>query len=194
MQTMPSMIAVILCGGQSTRMGEPKAFIEYHGMPQYKWLSQLCKQLDLQVYLSCNPAQLNVFDKEFVFISDAEDYKDAGPMTGLLSAAEQYPGVAILLLACDYPALQLRDLEALQTSYLKHQKSTCFVHPETGMEEPLLAVYSPLDLEQIKRGFAEGKHSLKQYLSKSDKIGIHPSNSLSLKSSDTPADKGFFGI
>lgn len=194
MQDMPPLIAVILCGGQSSRMGEPKALIQYHGMPQYKWVYQQCMQLELPVYLSCNPAQLQLFDNEFGLIEDADDYKDAGPMTGLLSAAEQYPGVAILLLACDYPALQLRDLEALQTSYLTHQKSTCFVHPETGMEEPLLAVYSPLDLEQIKCGFAEGKHSLKQHLSKSDKIGIQPSNSLSLKSSDTPADKGFFGI
>lgn len=194
MQDMPPLIAVILCGGQSSRMGEPKALIQYHGMPQYKWVYQQCMQLELPVYLSCNPAQLQLFDNEFSLIEDAEDYKDAGPMTGLLSAAKQHPSAAIMLLACDYPALQIQDIEALQTSYLMHQKSTCFVHPETNMEEPLLAVYSPLDLIQIMREYVKGNHSLKQYLNKADKIALTPTNILSIKSSDTPLDKGMFGL
>jgi molybdopterin-guanine dinucleotide biosynthesis protein A len=194
MQTKPPLIAIILCGGQSSRMGEPKAFIAYHGMPQYKWLYQQCRQLDLPVYLSCNEAQEPLFDNEFAPIVDLENYRKAGPMTGLLSAAEQYPGVAILLLACDYPGLQLSNLKALQTSYLMHQKSTCFVHPETGMEEPLLAIYSPLDLKQIKLEYTEGKHSLRHYLNKADTTSLTPTNILSIKSADTPADKEMFGL
>lgn len=194
MQDMPSLIAVILCGGQSSRMGEPKALLSYHGMPQYQWLNQLCNSLSVSAFLSCKPHQLHWFSPNFKTIEDIEKYQEAGPMTGLLSAASQNPSIAILLLACDYPAIQTKDIENLILQFNINQKSTCLVHPQSGMIEPLLAIYHPNDLVLIETEFGNGNYSLQKYLQKADIIKVIPQNILSIKSSDTPTDKDFFGV
>ena len=194
MQDRPHMIAVILCGGQSSRMGEPKALMSYNGKPQYQWLYQQCNSLSISAYLSCKQNQLHWFSPNYRAIVDAPEFEDAGPMTGLLSAASQNPSLGILLLACDYPALQTKDIENLILHFNKHQKSTCLVHPQSEMIEPLLAIYHPMDLVLIEREYASGNHSLQQYLQKADIIKVMPQNTLSIKSSDTPTDKDFFGL
>ena len=38
----PEIIAVILCGGESKRMGKPKASLHYHQLPQYEHLLNIC--------------------------------------------------------------------------------------------------------------------------------------------------------
>ena len=71
METYPTRInAVITCGGNSLRMGESKALLHYHGMPQYKWVLQLCKQLGIDAAVSCKKAHQEWFDKETILIFD----------------------------------------------------------------------------------------------------------------------------
>ncbi|MDZ4667257.1 MAG: molybdenum cofactor guanylyltransferase [bacterium] len=190
MKTSANLIAVILCGGQSARMGEAKYLLAYHGLPQYKWLSQLCLTgLGLPTYLSCQTSQAAEIENGCELIFDQETFAQGGPMTGLLSAAALHPGKPILLLACDYPHLALSDIRDLVLAFEENGKSTCLVHPKTHLEEPLLAIYAASDLAKIKDNFFKDKRSLRQFLHTANHTNIAARNTQVIKSFDTPNDR-----
>jgi len=94
---------LVLSGGKSTRMGQDKGLITYHGIPQrdhlYKILDEVCDR----TYLSIRKDQKEAIAAEFNTIVDRNEYR--GPYNGLLSAHKAFPDVAWLVLACDLPLI-----------------------------------------------------------------------------------------
>jgi molybdenum cofactor guanylyltransferase len=190
----PTLIAVILCGGNSSRMGQPKAFLTYHQIPQYQHLLNLAKHLKLPAFVSCRKEQFSWFKTENDFFLDQPKFANAGPMTGLLSAYQNIQeNTSILLLACDYPLIQLEHISLLVQTYQKENKTCYFVNAQTKMPEPLLAIYPAQDLPKILENFHQNKTSLRNFLESSNSTQITGLNPSIFKSFDTPEDFASFG-
>lgn len=189
----PELVSIILCGGESTRMGTPKALIDYHGMPQYQFLKQELEHIGLEGVLSVrNEQQFADLGSTQTYVCDAPEFANAGPMSGLLSAALQYPDKAIFLLGCDYAFVNKQHMILLLEAYKGYGKSCCLYHLEDNRPEALIAIYHPRDLQMIRQKFAGGEQSLRHYLSEADVVNIVPEHPNVLLSFDTPADlKGF---
>ena len=192
MTKAPEIIAVILCGGESKRMGKPKASLHYHQLPQYKHLLNLCTNLGLNAHISCNKTQLDLFTETKQIIPDNIQFANAGPFTGLLSAIEIFPQNAILLLGCDYPAITNEDLAKLIKHFHHTNCTVCYYNEANNIDEPLLAIYHPKDFNELKLRFKRQHNSLRQFLNESRSSRIKPKHIGLLKSYDTTEDFNSF--
>lgn len=147
---------LILAGGKSTRMGEDKALIKYHGIPQVEYqknlLSGFCDKTFLSVKEKRN--QNNTYDIDLI----EDTYLGLGPFGGILSAFRYDPNKAWLSLACDLPYLTEDTVRQLVQSRNTSKVATCFYNPETKFPEPLITIWEPrsyaLMLDFLSRGYA----------------------------------------
>lgn len=149
-----SISALILSGGLSSRMGEEKRLINYHGKTQEQYLFDLLNPCCSEVYISINSSQ----QTELPFIKDL-DLPIKSPMVGILSAFKQDPNTAWLVVACDMPFVSEKTIECL----LKHRNSekyaTAFENPDEHFPEPLLTIYEPKIYEKLQEALNQGKKS-----------------------------------
>ena len=176
---------LVLCGGNSSRMGTDKSMLQYYNKPQryhvYDMLLPFCEK----VFISCNAQQAKSIDAGYIFIEDAPAYNDIGPMTALLSALTLYPQKNLLLIGCDYPFLKTGELE--QFSLLCKNIPASFYNQEAAIYESMLAWYPCGCFDKLKRMFEAKQLSLQQLLRKYDAIKYIPTDSNSIKSVDTTA-------
>ncbi len=188
---------LVLAGGHSRRMGQPKSLLEYHGKPQYQYVAELLSGFCEQVFISCRAEQQDLF-AGYVTILDSTIYGDIGPLNGVLSAfSTQLPESfelsgsslrAWFVLGCDYPLLEKSDLEQLVRERNPSSVATVFANPETQFLEPLLGIYEakagPLLLEWLQ----QGNESLRRFLENVPVERVIPQHPSCLKSVDTPEE------
>lgn len=184
------MYGLILAGGQSSRMGQPKSLINYHGQPQYLFLQELLKQYCETVFVSCKPEQEHWFSP-FPTLPDNSFFGDIGPMGGVLSAFEVYDG-PWLVVGCDYPYLRAEDLEWLLKQRDPEKLATVFEHPESHLPEPLIGVYEPSAGVRIREWQANGQSSLRRFLQSEKVEKVAPLGVECLRSVDDPEEKERF--
>ena len=78
---MSVLHGLVVCGGQSTRMGMDKSQLQYHGVPQREWLYELLQPLCEDVYISCNAEQAAEIGDSYPTITDATIYRNIGPVS-----------------------------------------------------------------------------------------------------------------
>ena len=186
MSTANKILGVVACGGKSSRMGTDKSMLQYHDLPQryvaYAMLETACDE----VVLSVNEQQVSTIDKGYTFMIDLLLYKNAGPMTALLTAFASYPDVGIFLLGCDYPLLQAQTLKDFISLCRKENRLTAFYNQPAGLYEPLLGFY-PAEIGSIlMERHSRGKHSLQQFLQEQQAFPFIPENVNELTSADDP--------
>jgi molybdenum cofactor guanylyltransferase len=157
---MPTPIPIIVCGGNSERMGTDKYLLNYHGTPQFLHLANMLKPHFNEVWFSIQEKQKPAFDKYRNVIVDLKPYSEKGPISGLLSCLETIKGRSILFIGCDYPLLQIEDI--LKLSHDNSETSAYF----RKYYEPLLARYNPDIFESLKKEFTYGNFSLMKFLEK----------------------------
>lgn len=149
-----SISALILSGGQSSRMGEEKRLISYHGKTQEQYLFELLSDYFPRVYVSINENQTT----DLPCIQDL-DFGVKSPMVGIVSAFNQNPDPAWLVVACDMPFVDEKTIEFL----LKHRNSekfaTAFENPDEHFPEPLLTIYEPKIFPKMQEAINKGKKS-----------------------------------
>lgn len=183
-----SIFTLITCGGNSERMGNAKALLNYHGMPQYQWLLLLCKQLAINAAISCKAAQKDWFDTSTPILLDDEDLGFNGPMLSLLSCINKTAENPIFLLGCDYPLLNLHDIEHLINTFEKENKTCAIYSEETLKYEPVLAIYHPKDFNKLLEQFSKKEFSLQVFLHAIQAFKVCPEKAHTHKSFDTPED------
>lgn len=135
------LYGLVLAGGKSSRMGEDKAAVRYHGKMQsercFDLLSGFCKK----VYLSnrCDQAFLPGHDG-LPQINDL--FAGYGPLVGILSAMRTHPLAAWLVIACDMPFLNSRLIGELVRGRDPSKGATALIASDSG-PEPLCAIYEP---------------------------------------------------
>ena len=148
------IFALILSGGRSSRMGEEKRLINYHGKNQEKHLFDLLTNYFPEVYVSINQHQTT----HLPYIQDL-DLPIKSPMVGIISAFYQHPNVAWLVVACDMPFVDEKAIEFLLNCRNPEKYATAFENPEERFPEPLLTIYEPKIFPKLQEAINQGKKS-----------------------------------
>lgn len=150
----PPLYGLVLAGGKSTRMGQDKGAMSYHGKPQREHMADLLSEVCEEVFLSVRPDQL--VDSTYELLPDS--FLGLGPMGGLLSAFREVPNAAWLVVACDLPLLDLPAIQELIRARNSSAIATAFNSPVNEFPEPLIAIWEPrayrVALEFLAQGYS----------------------------------------
>jgi len=156
--TLRKINGLILTGGKSSRMGEPKALINYHGKAHAHYLYDLLSPFCDQVYLSGQPDQwINTDLADLPILPDREFSE--GPTRGIVSALMHEPSSAWLVVACDLVNLNNKAIEILlnQLDHMTEEKvAICYAHHEKSFPEALCAIYLPAAKEVFFQAIDHG--------------------------------------
>jgi molybdenum cofactor guanylyltransferase len=151
--------SLVLAGGASTRMGVDKAFLDYHGEPQVRFLARALSRVSDQVCVSVRRDQPP--DPRFDGLKLLRDRDEGiGPLEGLLRAFAHAPRAAWLVVAVDMPYVTASTLLRLVAFRDTAAHATSFRSPQTGLPEPVLAIYEPAILPVLENAKAIGRYSL----------------------------------
>lgn len=187
MKILPGLTGIIACGGKSSRMGFDKSMIAYTGIPHAYYLYELLSHFCDDVYLSHNQTQN--FDNYYKQIPDLKEYVDRGPVTALLTAISSFPGNSIMLIGCDYAHITLKEIEMLVENRKLNSLAICFKN-ESGIHEPMPAIYECDSHFAILERFNNNKYSLREFLEYNSIVSLVPDNYRNLKSIDQPNEIG----
>ena len=138
----PAVYGLVLAGGQSKRMGEDKALIDYHGVPQFFHAFHTLNAKLPQVYISSREGQLD--GKGLGHLPQLHDrYENMGPFAGVLRAMDEHPEVAWLVVGCDLPFLDQDVVANLLKKRNPNLDATAYISETDGLPEPLCAIWEP---------------------------------------------------
>jgi molybdopterin-guanine dinucleotide biosynthesis protein A len=146
---------IVLCGGQSRRMGRPKAWLPFAGelmLPRVvRLLSAVVKPV---VVVAALEQEVPPLPPEVAVVRDEE--KGRGPLQGLAAGLEALGGrvEAAYLSSCDVPFLQPAFVRRLIELLGEH--AICVSHVGEHYH-PLAAVYRLEVIEAVKRLLAEDR-------------------------------------
>jgi len=177
------MLGVILCGGESTRMGTDKGLIPVGTQTWATLAVEKMATLGIPVVVSVNDSQLphyaEIFTREQL-ISDNPTLSLKGPLLGLLSVHFRVPVEDLFVLACDLPRM---DTVLLEELYLRRQRNDAqaYLYTVDGEREPLCGIYTVSGLELIT-----GLYHAQQLVRHSMKYALEQ---LTVDSQPVPEDK-----
>jgi len=166
------MLGIVLCGGQSMRMGSDKGLLVEQDRPWAEIAKEKLNQLDIPVMISVNVQQYQSYAHLFLpeeLIADDPSVVVQGPLRGLLSAHLCKPDQDIFLLACDLLLMERRLLEKLLGVFDRHITFDAFIYTRAGQREPLCGIYRSGALKSVLQLMANqelGTSSMKFVLSK----------------------------
>ena len=148
------MLGVVLCGGESSRMGRDKGLIESQNKTWVQLATVKLEELEIPVVISISGKQKENYEKVLpgkTVIVDDSTIALKGPVAALLSVHLQYPGEDLFVLACDLPLMETSVLNELHCSYRNNNHFQAFVYTNNGEPEPLCGIYTGKGLELIFR-------------------------------------------
>lgn len=184
---IPPIHALVLVGGKSTRMGQDKSQINYHGKPQWQFMADILRGLGLPVFLSCRADQAENFKGEHLLI---DTFTDLGPFGAIASAFRDNPNVAWLVVACDLPFLNENALKTLIENRKTSAIATTYRSPESseGFPEPLITIWEPKSYSILLQFLAQGVSCPRKVLINSDTHIIDALEPQTLTNVNTPED------
>lgn len=184
----PTLFGLVLAGGKSTRMGQDKGAIQWHGKEQLYYMADMLHDICDTVFISCRQEQQPQIDTNYKTLTDA--YAGSGPLGAILTAFKTKPGVAWLITACDLPLLDTDTLNYL----VRHRNTSCiattFESPFDHLPEPLITIWEPAAYP-ILDSFLSGGFTCprKALLRNIEQVSIvAPPNPDALLNANTPED------
>lgn len=176
---MNNLVGVILCGGESRRMGRDKGLILKDGVPWALYMADKLTSFGLPVVFSVNAVQVDDYTVQFPgvrLLVDREVIPAGGPLKGLLSVHRQFPDKDLLLLACDMIDMDQATIGQLVEAYRAGGGYEWYAYREDEFFEPFCAIYTAAGLET---GMQE--LSLQQLLRRGRTKGLAVTNSEAFK-------------
>src|SRR5947209_5781711 len=146
---------IVLCGGQSKRMGRPKAWLPFRGEIMLPRVVRLLGEVVAPVVVVAAPGQdVPPLPEHVAVARDPE--KGRGPLQGLAAGLEALRGrcEAAYLSSCDVPLLRPAFVRRLIDLLGEH--AICVPHTD-GFHHPLAAVYRVEVLETVRSLLSEGR-------------------------------------
>ncbi|MBI2522326.1 MAG: bifunctional molybdenum cofactor guanylyltransferase MobA/molybdopterin-guanine dinucleotide biosynthesis adaptor protein MobB [Bdellovibrio sp.] len=135
------LYGLVLAGGMSSRMGQDKGALSYHGQTQGEYVYQLLAKYCSKTFVSCRPDQENA-DHLRALPQIHDRVMNLGPAGGILSAMLTYPEARWLVMACDLPLVDDQHVQHLIEN--SHPLALVSGHVDAdGLPEPLSAIYRP---------------------------------------------------
>jgi len=151
------MTGLVLCGGQSSRLGFPKMLIERDGFPLYQWWTNALASVCDDVLISCTPEQTSWLKAGTVVCMDLK--ADQGPLMGILSAFRQHKAKALLAVSCELVYVGIKEMTELAQARDPYSMATAWMDPQTGKAYPLFTIYESNLVPDIEKELFFGKRS-----------------------------------
>lgn len=159
---MGNLLGVVLCGGQSKRMGTDKGLLLQAGKTWAEIVVDNLKIAGLPVVLSINETQQQKYQQIFSNTPIIVDHLPIdGPLDGLLSVHRSFPDKDLLLMACDLIDMNNETLKTLIETYTHKAGFDYYVYQLNGFTQPFCAIYTAKGLTVVYKNFEE--NNLKKY-------------------------------
>ncbi len=146
----------VLAGGLSSRMGRDKARVEWHGEPLVARVARALGACVARVRLVLRPEAESPLD-----LARIDDRRpERAPIVGLEAALGACEASAVLVAACDLPQIEPRLLLALLALCPAEGGPDAIVPSGPRGPEPLLAIYRPRVLPELRARIERGELSL----------------------------------
>lgn len=153
------MHGIVLCGGQSSRMGTDKGMLMLQSLHWAEIAADKFKLLHLPYVVSVNAQQYEDYSRVFAdqqLLKDDTDIPVKGPLLGILSTHQVLPTTDLFVLACDMPLMEPALMQSLLSLYAKNKPEACVFAGQEDVE-PLCAIYSAKALSKINQLVANGR-------------------------------------
>lgn len=177
---------LILIGGKSSRMGEPKHLLKRGGLPQYQFIYDLLLSLGIQSYISCNREQVKTFKDEHSVVVDSFD--SIGPIGGVASAFEKEPETSWLVVACDLLSLSKEAIVDLVSANVLENDVVTYQKKGSPFLETTITIYNPTAAPFVSESVKSKEYSLQKLLKKCSVKTLEVGSSDFLKNVNTKSD------
>jgi len=187
--TQSILFGLILVGGKSTRMKKDKSTLKYHDKPQAAFCYDLLSKFCDKIFISCRKDQKEEISiKDFPHIIDKDEFADIGPLGGVLSAMQEFPNRAWLVLACDLPYVNEATLLTLIKCRDSKKIATAYVSVHDNLPEPLCAIYETHSSKNLLESFHSGIKCPRKILINSDAKLLQQNDKMVLENINTPEE------
>jgi molybdopterin-guanine dinucleotide biosynthesis protein A len=180
---VPPATLLLLAGGESRRMGQPKSLLPVEGATLLEWLAgRLAPGFEQVLVAARDPLQLpeSLRDR---FVADR--HPGAGPLAGVEAGLESAGGRTVVAVACDMPYLSSGLLGCL----LEAASGCDAAVPESGGRlHPACAAYRPTALARITAALEEGRRRALDVLAELDYRRLRVEDERLLTNLNTPED------
>lgn len=172
------LAALILAGGKSSRMGEPKhGVLLSDGRPMIAHVLDALLPLNIPIHISVPKGQTSdtILDAlPYPKIEDQEEYQ--GPLVAIAHGLQKISANRLLVVCCDQPLLNSELFCKLMTA--SPEASPIFFESNEGERQtPFPGIYPRSLLSDILDAIAQGERSPNRWLSKRTVITIPIMNS-----------------
>lgn len=151
MASIKNILGVVLCGGESKRMGTDKGLKKIENTIWAQWVAGKLNFVNCPVVYSVNQTQFEKYSAHISpehLITDDNDMK--GPMRGLFSVHNKFPDNDLLVLACDMLELDDFTIRHLMQVYEEEQGYDFYVHRDKEFDQPFCSIYTGSGLQALE--------------------------------------------
>ncbi|NEP41154.1 MAG: molybdenum cofactor guanylyltransferase, partial [Okeania sp. SIO2H7] len=160
------LVALILAGGKSSRMGKDKALIPWQNIPMLKRVYQVASECTEKVYIITPwPEKYqNILPTECKWLTET---KTEGPLVAFTQGLAQINSDWILLLGCDLPLLNLDIIQTWATQLNQLSPEILALVPKTSQGwEPLCGFYRQQIKVELQKYIDQGDRSFQRLLTR----------------------------
>lgn len=199
LQPKPSSLiplsAIVLAGGQSSRMGQDKALVEIEGKPLLQRVCEIAQACTDSIYIVSphNKRYQHLPIDQVQFIQEKPlpiDIMPHGPLVGFAQGLSLVKTEWVLLLACDLPNLQVEVLQQWIKELPELPSEVIAALPKNpqGWWEPLCGFYRRRCLTDLEAFMQTGGRSFQRWLSRQTVQELSLLDPQMLFNCNTPAD------
>jgi molybdopterin-guanine dinucleotide biosynthesis protein A len=152
---MGDRAAYVLAGGQSTRMGADKAFVEFEGRTLLAHALALAKSVSSDVRIVGSREKFGAFGEVV-----EDEFPRHGPLAGIHAALRASTSELNLMLAVDMPFLEVPFLEYLFQEADRHSSAIVTIPRAGSAWQTLCAVYRKPFADLAEQALQEGKNKI----------------------------------
>ena len=152
---MGDRAAFVLAGGQSTRMGADKAFVQLEGRTLLAHALALAKSVSSDVRIVGSPQKFAAFGEVV-----EDEFPQHGPLAGIHAALRASSSELNLMLAVDMPFVEVRFLEYLLGEAARHESAMVTIPRAAGAWQTLCAVYRKPFADLAEQALRQGKNKI----------------------------------
>jgi molybdopterin-guanine dinucleotide biosynthesis protein A len=189
-----SLSAIILAGGQSSRMNRDKALIPLQGVPLLQQICQVALRCASPVYVVTpwSEKYQNILPEGCLIVQElplSGETKSHGPLVGFAQGLAQVQTDWVLLLACDLPLLQADVIQDWVTKLENvPQEAIAFLPHQSKGWEPLCGFWRRQCLPLLTNFINQGGRSFQQFLAQYPVQELPVNDTQVLFNCNTPAD------